>query len=351
MKLACKNCGNQTDFQDREIRLVAVEQGDEQLFQIRAQQGGEVQNHIFRCEKCGSVRATILGEATSDWAKEGFVSVKIFTDPTPNGQINSRVMNIVTNLLEATDLDEQKKENLLKIVVLCAKKLVAVWKHMQAYGEIEDSLIEAAERTPSQAEPAIVRLEVAQDLLIELDEFLVQLKSSLDYLVKVTGPILGLSVQTFGDKGDRIIQALRNNVPDDKKKGSEAIIHLIIKQHQPWLTDVINARDKLNHLIGEPIEQEEFMVFKRIKDGAEVIHRPRWSPDQTVRVFMDVTWQNLLCLFEDFIVMLIGLRLKQGLCLFRGSVPEGSSRSPWGVTTETVMREVTAGPGWQPLQF
>lgn len=351
MKLVCKKCGNQTDFQNREIRLVAVEQGDEQLFQIRDPQGGQAQNHIFRCENCGGVRATILGETTSDWAKEGFVSVKIFTDPTPGGQINRKVMNIMTNLLGATDLDEQKKEKLLNIVVLCAKKLVAVWKHMQAYGDIEDRLIEAAEKTPAQAEPGVVRLEIAQDLLIELDEFLVQLKSSLDYLVKVTGPILVWSLSTFGDKGERIIQALRNNVPDDKKKGAEAIIQLIIKQHQPWLTNVIDARDKLNHMIGEPVEQEEFMVFKMIKDGAEVIRRPRWSPDQTVRAFMDAAWQNLLRLFEDFIAMLIWLRLKEGLCLFRGPVPEGSSQSPWRVTTEAVRREVTARPGWQQLQF
>ena len=272
MKILCKKCGWGVEFPDSEIRLLPVEKGDEQLFQIRDLKSGNVSELIFKCEKCKGIRGAIEGVIESKWSKETFVSQRVFHDPTPNGQINMRVVLAPVNLLCHTDMDEKEQEHFINILILCGKKLAAVWKHMRDYGLIEDKLIKAVEQGPPLGGGEHVHFEENEDLFMEVDEFLVQLKSSLDYLVKTPIPILGFkhwNLRTFGDKGQDVIGALRNNIPKDKKKQAEFIVKMIIETHQPWLTDVIDARDRMNHMIGEPIRSGEFMVFKFIKDGVE----------------------------------------------------------------------------------
>jgi hypothetical protein len=197
-----------------------VAPGDAQLFQIRDVGTGVVQNFIFQCSRCGGISASVVGESGSAWSRETLTSVKVFDDPHPNGQINMRIMQAPVEMLAYTTLDDGAKEELWSLLLLCGKKLAAIFQHLRRYGEIEDKLIEEAQRRAATQERHIY-LEQAQDLLIEFDEFLVQVKSSLDYLVKIPSTLLGRKVwalQTFGDKGEKVIQALENNVPKDKRR-------------------------------------------------------------------------------------------------------------------------------------
>src|SRR5262249_47581245 len=53
----------------------------------------------------------------------------------------------------------------------------------------------------------------SQELYLEFDEFLVQYKSSLDYLAKLPATLLGWNKwnrRTFGERGKRIIKMLRS---------------------------------------------------------------------------------------------------------------------------------------------
>jgi hypothetical protein len=334
MKLVCKGCGAETDYGDREIRLVAVEQGDEQLFQVR-RENGESENVIFHCRRCGSVRAEERGEGATEWSREQLVLTKVFDDPSPRAQIQSRISMAPTLMLDSTTLNDEESQRVVDLLLLICRKLASVWKHLQRYGEIEDRLIEELQRQAAQGDHH-VRLAHAQDLFIEFDEFLMQLKSSLDYLVKFPSRVLPprlWSLHTFGEKGDQVIKALENNIPGPLKRKAKFAAHWV-RKHRDWLEGTIDTRDRINHLIGAPVHPFFVRAVEDPDSRVIKIERPMWVAEQTVRDYMDVVWENNLRLFEDFIVSCLFFRFKEGLTLFHGPVERGSPQTPWHVKTK-----------------
>lgn len=356
MKLVCRGCSRELDFPNHDIRPAPVERGDAQLFQLRHIATAEVQNFIFKCQDCRGIRATVAGQGASDWLRERLTSVKIFDDPTSNGQINMRVMKAAHDVLESTDSSDDEKLQFFRLLLLTAKKMVAVYRHLRSYAEAEDRLIQSESTRGGGTDERHIYLEHAQELLIEFDEFLVQIKSTLDYLIKVPRVIVGSrwSIQTFGDKGEKVIRALAQQIPREKKQIGKGVAELIVKKHQPWLQDVITARDRVNYLIGGEVAPEMFMVFAApAREASSIlqIHRPMWSAEQTVREFMAVVWGNLLRLVEDFVISFLVFRLQEGWALYHGEVERGSARSPWRVATIEERDRVVARPGWQRLNF
>ena len=62
---------------------------------------------------------------------------------------------------------------------------------------------------------------------------------------------------------------------------------------------------------------------------------------------MEVVWENLVRLFEDFVMMTLFFEFKPEYALFHGNMPPpGSPVSPWRVTTDEERKIVTAQPGW-----
>ena len=97
---------------------------------------------------------------------------------SPNGLINQRILVPFINAFEYTDLTLVQREQFVFISAALAKKLVAVWKHLERYKELETELIDRARTMPPQDD-----LGHSQDLFLEFDEFLVQIKSALDVMV------------------------------------------------------------------------------------------------------------------------------------------------------------------------
>ena len=329
-----------------------IERGDAQAFQVRGPDGAE-SVHVFRCARCGGIRAKTNAPTDPAWAAQTFASTKLFSDPTPNGQINMRVLRTPLMSLQCTDLSDEENRVVFNTLILSAKKLAAVWQHKARYAAMEDQLVAKALKEAAVGDKNLYR-EHAQDLFIEFDEFLVQLKSSLDYLVKVPVPFLGASrwtLRTFGDKGEKVIAALKQNLPKEKRHIGRGIAKFVVRHHQPWLATVIDARDRMNHMIGEPVSLDEFMVYPGVDPGSAVIqvHRPRWSPGQTVREMMDVGWDNHIRLFEDFVMMSMYFRFRLEFALYHGSVSPGSSESPWKITSDADRERVVSQPGWSKV--
>lgn len=334
MKLVCKGCGAETDFGDREIRLVAVEQGDEQLFQVRHADGSP-ENIIFRCERCRSIRAEVYGEGATDWSRESLVLVRVFNDPSPRAQIQSRISMAPAMMLDSTTLSEDEQKRVFDLLLLISQKLASVWKHLQRYGEIEDRLIDELQQQAARGDRHI-RLAQAQDLFIEFDEFLVQLKSSLDYLVKFPALVLPprqWTLHTFGEKGDQVVRALENNISGQAMKRKAKVAAHWVKKHRAWLESTIDARDRINHLIGAPVSPFFVRAIQDPETCLIKIERPMWDAEQTGRDYMEVIWENALRLFEDFIVSCLFFRFKEGLTLYHGPVEKGSPTTPWQVKT------------------
>lgn len=282
-----------------------------------------------------------------DYKPPQFIHRQLFHDPTPNGLINRRYIQHTFDLQAFTTLDENEKQQLFQIVLLVGKKLVSVWKHKVAYQNLEAELIKHVDENPPAPGAPVFTIETSQDLLIEFDEFLVQVKSTLDYLVKVPVPILGKhrwNVRTFGDKGDGVLRAFRRNSGKANKNFVDAVDQMLFKKSKDWLDATITARDKINHFIDGGIPFEQFSVYRNPETGE--LSRPMWSEDQSISSFLDVIWNNLFRFCEDFTAMVIFVRRKPGLTLYHGPEDLTSIQSPWRMVPEAVFDEVTKQPGW-----
>jgi hypothetical protein len=270
---------------------------------------------------------------------------KIFDDPTPGGIIVGRVMLLTARLLDIVDLTEEEKQTVFNINILVAKKMIAVWKHKEQYRKILNDLI-AKEKIKFEKHEN-TKIEISQDLFLEFDEFLVQLKSCLDYLVHLPSPIFSdkrWNLRTFGDKGRDVIRAFRRNLPKDKQRIVEGLIKYLFERSQEWLTLTIDARDKVNHFLDGGIPFENFSVLYRGEPSA--IRVPMWSPDMSVDSFMEVCWYNLLVFVEDFIASMMYFKLKDGLALRHGLAIQDSPNSPWQIRTQADMDQEISRPGW-----
>jgi hypothetical protein len=143
----------------------------------------------------------------------------IFNDPTPNSIISLRYVNHMAEIAHTyTDLSPKEFEDFMYFLSLIAKKMAGTWKHLSRYTEIENALVEAEKSKPPIETLDVQHLSQAQDLILELDGFLVQLKSTLDYLAKLPGTIIGKKIwpylATFGDKGDKVANVIRRNIPN-----------------------------------------------------------------------------------------------------------------------------------------
>jgi hypothetical protein len=257
-------------------------------------------------------------------------TIELFSDPTPTKIINQRYLHRMLFILTQTDLNQEEFDRFLNSLLFVCKKLVAVWNHYHRYAEIEDVLVAQANDSVGLAQEQ--KISYSQDLLLEFDEFLVQVKSSLDYLVKLPVPIVGRcwNLRTFKKDGHGVINALHGSIPDKWKGTMTWLADTVILAHMPWLEATINGRDMVNHCLEGGVQFEAFIVCKVIQDGKERIHTPRFEDGVTIRTMMDITWKNLFSLVEDFTGSFLGLRLKEGYVLSRGEMNDHTSlESPW----------------------
>ena len=241
---------------------------------------------------------------------DDFAVSMIFSDPSPNGHINQRVSNAFCLNLDKVDLSQAEQEILIDRLISLCKKLAITWKHLDRYRRVEDDLIAKAIESPLRVEGNRVGFNYSDDLYAEFDSFLVQFKSSLDYLAHVPGPVFGSgwNPRTFGNKGEKIIKLLGSI----GKRYPEriALVIDIVRSNQSWLADVIDVRDRSNHFQRGGVSYEYFQVKKVVRNGHEAILVPMWNEAESVRDVLGHAWRKLLCFCEAFIGFTLYLRLK-----------------------------------------
>ena len=259
----------------------------------------------------------------------------LFQDPTPNGIINQRYVLTMMKFAELTDMKPNEKEQFTNLVLLIGKKLVATWKHYNAYSTVEDQLIKQAEAGESLEKQPVQRVSYSQDLFLEMDEFLVQFKSTLDYLVKLPVPLVGRrwNLNTFGERGGTVRKALKRNLPKEYARTAKMVEEQVLDVHKGWLEMAIEARDRLNHLLEGGADFRGMLVVKMMKDGKETVHVPLWDDQNTARHAMEVIFYNLLKLVEDFSVGFLTARLRENITIVHKPVEIGSVESPWRTMT------------------
>lgn len=268
----------------------------------------------------------------------------LFVDPTPNAVINQRLLRGMVELFQHTDLSDTEKETLLRLLAFIGVKLAAAWQHKDAYAQEEERLAAEAKAAPPPKEPISTEYLISQDLFLELDEFLVQVKSSLDHLVKIPVPILGKwPLRTFGDKGADVAKALLNNMPKAHMKAAPGLKKMLVDDHQDWLAAAIAVRDKMNHYLDGGVSLEEFSIYVTRSPEGVTVHTPMWSKSQSVREALDVIYANLFRLIEQFLGAFIGLRRHTAYGFLYQARPLDSVEPAWKAVLDPELGRALAG--------
>ena len=113
-----------------------------------------------------------------------FIQTKVFDDPT-NGLINTRFIHSIIKIANNCEFNDEEKQVLFDLLILIGKKLANVWIHYNNFSSIQEKLISDAKSKPILSDNKVITLNPSQELFFEFDDFLVQVKSCLDYLVKL----------------------------------------------------------------------------------------------------------------------------------------------------------------------
>ena len=254
----------------------------------------------------------------------GTNSTMLFNDKTPNAVILHRILLRSINIRNCTDLSQEEGSDLIDLTVLSSRKMLSVWKHLEAYRVEEQRLKEKFWLNPDAPR------EYSQDLLEEFDVFAVQVKSTLDHLVKVLRPMLGpeWKIYTFEKKGAGVLKTLKGSFSEKKYGGQiRAMEHYLFDDvNKAWLTLIIESRDRVNHGQFGGLKIEKFAVF-RTPDGT--VHLPMWNNNQSFMAAMDMAWKNLFLYVEDFIALSLNFRIKPGMFFGRIEKPLSTAESTW----------------------
>jgi hypothetical protein len=262
----------------------------------------------------------------------GMLSRQLFYDLTENGLINRRILQAPLEFTQQLNLTSQQKEYFFNGLVLQAKKLLAVWIHLDRFSREVERLQSEAPIYDQEDATAHVEICYSQELFLEFDEFLVQYKSSLDYLAKLPAVFFGRqkwNLRTFGDKGERVLKLLRNVLPQEKKHFAHDFEQKIFEAHRSDIRQAVEMRDRVNHYLEGGIPYENFRVFGLRQSGKVIYKTPMWNDDQTLTEFMNVAFHNHLKFCEDFIVFFLGFHLQPGFGFLHQPVPAGAATSPW----------------------
>ena len=230
-----------------------------------------------------------------------FSLIHVFDDPS-DGLINNRLFNGSFLIVDQTKLTEKQKKEVFDLLVLLCMKMSSLWNIQQCYLEkLEQVKLEV--KNSEQRENTAYFAAQSTDLMGWADVFLVQIKSTLDHLVKIPSPVFGYnrwSLASFGNRGEKVRRGFVSLPREYHKRTSN--YYKSIFEDQEWIDDVIELRDRLNHGVKGGGDPKMFSVS--YNQDTDTYRVPMWSDQQTMQDAMAVIFNDLLttcCLFNGMI--------------------------------------------------
>jgi hypothetical protein len=224
-------------------------------------------------------------------------------------EIEQRIFLQVCALQPEVYLTREKDGELRQLTIDLMKKLDKVRYHSARCRELAHNAIAAAKANPpSKSDVEVVHIDHTSGIEAEVEAFLFQTKATLDVLCKILSPLAGISLATFGSKGDKVIKALRGNVPKDRQDRAAELIRLI-ENDQGWLTHLIDLRDTAAHFRGLPSSG----VQAHHVGDALVVMEPASQTGEPFSSLVGTAYFNLLTFCEDFVALAINLAMPKGL--------------------------------------
>lgn len=224
-------------------------------------------------------------------------------------EIGHRIYVQVCALQPEVYLTKEKSGEVVLLAIDLMKKLDKARYHSGRCRELATAAVEAVKaEPPGKGDVAVVHIDHASGIEAEVEAFLFQTKATLDVLCKFLEPLAGITLRTFGDKGDKVIKALEKNVPKERQDRAAELVRLI-RNDQSWLKHVIALRDTAAHFRGL---KSSGVQAQHIGDEL-VVREPSDQSGQPFTRLVSTAYFNLLTFCEDFVALAINLGMHPGL--------------------------------------
>lgn len=225
-----------------------------------------------------------------------------------DNEINGRLYYQARELLAFYDFYNPKsieKDRFLGALLDVMVKIFAMKYHMNNYRYHESQCIKQIKQKCKANSHESMQ---ADTLLFELEAFMFQMKSALDFTMKLLEALYPkrFKTHTFGDKGDDLIKGLQQFSKDKSaKKGIiDTLIEMIKNDQIAWLNQSIKFRDSLSHY-----KTHSGYSYRCVKKGKEIKTYPPRIARLTVSSYLQMTYSNCLEFIQDFMCLVIGLKL------------------------------------------
>ena len=216
-------------------------------------------------------------------------------------------MNLLGIPQQAMDIPTKQKEEIFLISIEIFKKLSKLANAVDKYAEEEAKLIEEFKEKLQKDGRRIAHQSDILEAAIE--EVLGQAKSTLDVAVKMFEPLLGLKLHTYGENGDKLIKALKNNTPSEDKNKIAAIIQ-IVELFKPYSESIIGLRTTTQHY--KNIQMTPLIAVADEKDAINITV-PKMSQQQTAREFSEIVYHNIFVFIRDLMIFSFASKFYSGL--------------------------------------
>lgn len=240
-----------------------------------------------------------------------------------NPEISHRILLQFCELKDAINIDESQKKKLLSSVLEVIKKLESVSYHRDNLNRIINKELSARDEEQKKGNAIIIDYSTGTER--ELEALLFQGKATLDVLVKILMPLIGIHLQTYGDSGKRVLKSLRNNLPAENLQQASWLIGLI-ENAVPWTKQWVGPyRDTVAHyrsfessgFVGIPDDAGNMKYFPPVDKRGMPIHK------LADRLFLD-----LMSFCEAFLVFSYRIKIFKRLDIKISSVEERTKDSP-----------------------
>lgn len=217
-------------------------------------------------------------------------------------EVMTRIWMQLCDFKDAIQIPEDRKQALFSRAIDLIRKLESVKYHRDNLLRVitEEFQRRSAETGPTNA--TFIEINTAAEK--EFEAFLMQGKSTLDILVKVFVPLVGIKLHSYGDGGEKVSRMLKNNLNAEQMARAQHLLTLI-EEDKIWVEKwFCEHRDTVAHY--KPISSSGF-ITPPIRDDAPRHAPPATSDGVAFHEAVVVLYENLLTFAEDFLTLAVNI--------------------------------------------